>query len=96
LLRLRSPEKFLARRGRPVDEDTLRTRFSWAIQYYLGREEEASYRKIAEKNGIADFTIVRDGIDFIVEKIPAPELVPKRFRPTIQSLLDPKSESRMF
>jgi hypothetical protein len=79
-----------------VDEDILRTRFSWAIQYYLGREEEASYRKIAEKNGIADFTIVRDGIDFIVEKIPAPELVPKRFRPTIQSLLDPKSESRMF
>ena len=71
------------RMGAPVDENKLRGRYAWAIQCRLG---ENSYRQIAEENNIADFTIVRDGIEFIMNKLPPPEFVAARFRKPIQLL----------
>jgi hypothetical protein len=58
--------------GRPVDENQLKIRHSWAIQHLLGGK---SYRQIAKDDNVADFTIVRDGIEFIIKKLPAPDLV---------------------
>jgi hypothetical protein len=71
------------RMGAPVNENKLRGRYAWAIQCRLGGK---SYRQIAKENNITDFTIVRDGIEFIMNKLPAPEFVAARFRKAIQGL----------
>jgi hypothetical protein len=69
----RMEAKLLPRQmGRPVDENQLKIRHSWAIQHLLGGK---SYRQIAKDDNVADFTIVRDGIEFIIKKLPAPDLV---------------------
>jgi hypothetical protein len=73
------------RMGTPVDENKLKIRYSWAIQCRLG---EKSYRQIAKEKNVADFTIVRDGIEFVIKKLPAPDLVAPRFQSPIQLLHD--------
>lgn len=75
--------------GRRVTEESLKRSYSWAVEYYLG---EKSLRDIAKENGV-HFTSVRERIDFIIEKLPDPELSGSRFRRAIQLLLNAASEA---
>jgi hypothetical protein len=87
--------------GRPKTEQSLKTAYSWVIQYYLGHFIEVdsadgsnrkkrlckrkSYREIAEENHV-DFSTVREKTKDFVEKLPDPSLAPKRFRRVIELL----------
>jgi hypothetical protein len=57
------------------DENKLQIHYAWAIQCRLG---EKSYGEIAKDYNVADFTIVRDGIETILKRLPPLEFVPKR------------------
>ena len=53
------------------------------MQYYAGGK---SFRQIAEKNNV-DHTTVRNRVYGLLSKIPDPNLVSVRFKPTMRSLI---------
>jgi hypothetical protein len=68
-------------RGRPATQNRVRE-FAWAIRHYLGGQ---SFRDIA-----ADFdrsgSTIKDGVDLIISRLPAPEYVSKEFRRHVELL----------
>jgi hypothetical protein len=73
------------KRGRPVELDRLRRHYSWAIRHKLGGE---SLGDIADEFGVARETVV-NGIEFIVARLPEPDMVHKQFRDRISRLRSP-------
>jgi hypothetical protein len=67
------------KRGRPLAEENLKIHFAWAVQHYFGG---ASLRAIAQENSV-HFTSVSEHIGFIINNLPAPDLVSRSFRPRV-------------
>jgi hypothetical protein len=70
--------------GMSGTEDSLKISFSWAVQHCL---EGKSYRTIAEENDV-DHTSVRDRIQFLIDKLPDPDLLQPRWQRAVRFLLD--------
>jgi len=68
------------RRGAPRSPDTLKRYFAWAVRKNLGGE---SLREIARQQQM-NFETVRDGVAYILNHLPAPDLVEKRHRTRIE------------
>jgi len=74
----------VARRpGRPLDTDTLVVTYWWTVQYCAGGK---SFRQIGKTNNV-DHTTVRDRVSWLLSRIPDPNLVAARFRPTMRLFL---------
>jgi DNA-binding XRE family transcriptional regulator len=69
---------------RPVTEESLKRSYSYAVKHYLAGK---SYREVAKDDGV-HFTSVKEQIEFLIKKLPAPNLVAARFRPSIELLVD--------
>jgi transcriptional regulator with XRE-family HTH domain len=73
-------------RGRPVELEKLRRHYSWAIRYKLGEE---SYGEIASSESVTRDAVAK-GVQFIISRLPDPELVRKQFRDRILRLRQPE------
>jgi hypothetical protein len=65
-------------------ENSLKISFSWAIQYYLAGK---SYQTIGKENNV-DWTSVRERIASLIEKLPEPDLLQKRWQRAVIFLLE--------
>jgi len=71
-------------KGRPTTNENLKTYFAWAVQNYFGGK---SLREIAKENGCS-FRLVKQQIDFLINKLPAPDLLARPFKSRVSLLLE--------
>lgn len=74
--------------GRPVTEEKLRKHYSWAVQHYLGGK---SFGEIGESNDRSAYGVEKEA-KLLIARLPSPQLLAQRFRPSIELLIEAYTE----
>jgi hypothetical protein len=77
--------------GRPVDEESLKRSYAYAVQHYL---KEKSYGQIAKDNFVIAYT-VQKRVESLIAKLPPLDLVSGRFRESLKSLIEAIEASKV-